>query len=62
MAPMIESNIRDDVLEAVEESRLAAEDVLLACLKFMSQDDVRDMLRANEMLHLVGTAQDHELI
>ena len=39
---------RDYALELVEEG-FNANDILLAALKFMSHDDVRDMLDANEM-------------
>ena len=39
---------RDYALELVEEGWYA-NDILLAALKFMSHDDVRDMLDTNEM-------------
>ena len=39
---------RDYAIELVEDNGFAAQDMLVACLKFMSQDDVREMLYANE--------------
>ena len=39
---------RDFAIELVEEMGFSAKDMLVACLKYMSQDDVEDMLRCNE--------------
>jgi len=41
---------RDYALEMVEEDRVSSDYLLMACLKYMSEDDVRDMLEANEMV------------
>jgi hypothetical protein len=38
----------DKVLEMVEEGLLDRDTVIMACLKYMSEDDVADMARANE--------------
>ena len=38
----------DPALELVEMGMVSAESMLVACLKYMSQDDVKDMLEANE--------------
>jgi hypothetical protein len=35
------------ILEMVEEGILAKDDVILACLKYMSEDDVADMANCN---------------
>ena len=43
------SNSRDRALELVEEGYISAEDLLTAALKYMSTDDVEDMLDANEL-------------
>ena len=40
---------RDRALELVEEGFTTAEDVLTMCLKWMSTDDVEEMLDANEL-------------
>ncbi len=40
---------RDRVLELVENGQVSQEYALLACLKSMSWDDVRDMAHANEI-------------
>lgn len=39
---------KDHALELVEMGMVSAESMLVACLKYMSQDDVKDMLEANE--------------
>jgi hypothetical protein len=40
---------RDYALEMVESGLVSADHLLLCCLKYMSTDDVRDMLDANEL-------------
>ena len=40
---------RDKALELVEDGMVSAEDMLTMCLKYMSTDDVEDMLDANEL-------------
>ena len=42
------ANSRDIALELVDNGIVAADDMLLACLKYMSTDDVEDMLDCNE--------------
>ena len=39
---------RDFAIELTEDMGFSAEDMLVACLKYMTQDDVKDMLAANE--------------
>ena len=41
---------RDTALEMIEEGMVDAHYMLIACLKYMSQDDVKDMLTINEYL------------
>ena len=43
------SNSRDRALELVEMGMVSAESMLTMCLKYMSTDDVEDMLDANEL-------------
>ena len=43
------SNSRDKALELVEEGMVSAEDMLTMALKYMSTDDVEDMLDTNEL-------------
>ena len=43
------SNSRDRALELVDMGMVSAEDMLTMCLKYMSTDDVEDMLDANEL-------------
>ena len=42
-------NSRDRALELVEEGFTTAEDMMTMCLKWMSTDDVEEMLDANEL-------------
>jgi hypothetical protein len=39
---------RDFAIELTEDMGFSTEDMLVACLKYMSQDNVKDMLEANE--------------
>jgi len=39
---------RDYAMELVEDNGFDAKDMLVAALKYMSNDDVKDMLYANE--------------
>lgn len=43
------TNARDRALELVEMGMVSAEDMLTMALKYMSGDDVEDMLDANEL-------------
>jgi hypothetical protein len=47
--PRPTSNSRDKALELVEEGMVSAEDMLTMALKYMSTDDVSDMLDCNEL-------------
>lgn len=38
------------LLEMVEEGLLDKDTVIMACVKYMSEDQVRDMMEANEFL------------
>jgi hypothetical protein len=40
---------RDELLAQVEEGNFDAHHLLLCCLKRMSQQEIRDMLEANEI-------------
>ena len=43
------TNYRDIALELVENGLVSAEDLLTMALKYMSNDDVEDMLDTNEL-------------
>jgi hypothetical protein len=43
------ANSRDIALELVENGIVSAESMLTMCLKYMSTDDVEDMLDCNEL-------------
>ena len=40
----------DRLLEMVEEGLLDRDTVIMSCVKYMSEDDVHDMMHANEFL------------
>ena len=42
-------NSRDKAVELVEEGLVSADDMLVMALKYMSTDDVEDMLDCNEL-------------
>jgi hypothetical protein len=46
---IITSDNRDKALEMVKEGLVTADYLLLCCLKYMSNDDVYDMLDCNEL-------------
>ena len=39
------------ILEMIEEGILSRDEVIMACLKYMSEDDVTDMARDNEFFY-----------
>lgn len=43
------ANSRDEALELVDNGLVTAESMLTMCLKYMSTDDVADMLDCNEL-------------
>ena len=59
---MSNNGIRDKVLEAVEVEWFDKDQILMCCLKCMSENEIRDMLEANEM-HFPedGTDEDNEI-
>ena len=57
------TNPRDRALELVEMGMVNAEDMLTMALKYMSADDVADMLDANELsarFHEDWDEEDHD--
>jgi hypothetical protein len=46
------------ILELVEEGLLDKDTVIMACLKYMSEDDVADMARANEFFLYEDECED----
>ena len=45
------SKVTNQILEMVEDGRLNKDQVILACLLYMSEDDVADMAHHNEFLY-----------
>ena len=43
------ANPRDRALELIEEGIVSAEDMVTMCVKYMSEDDVADMMDCNEL-------------
>ncbi len=52
-------NFRDEALRLVEEGH-DAQHMLLCCLKYMSQDDVEDMLKMNEFMNPPEMEEDED--
>jgi len=44
------TNIRDKVLEAVDVEWFDKDHVLLCCIKYMSEYDIRSMMKVNDLL------------
>ena len=53
------TNIRDKALELVEDGYVSAESMLTMCLKYMSTDDVEDMLDCNELSERFTEEEDY---
>ena len=51
---------KDFAIELTEDMGYSAEDMLVACLKYMTQDDVKDMLAANE--YPMSCEEDEDLL
>jgi|TARA_B110000503_G_C6907286_1_gene313170 hypothetical protein len=51
---------RDKALELVEDGYVSAEDLLTMCLKYMSTDDVEDMLDTNELSERFTEEEENE--
>ena len=54
------SNSRDKALELVEEGLVSADDMLVMALKYMSTDDVEDMLDCNELSDRFSEEEDED--
>ena len=54
------SNSRDKALGLVEEGLVSADDMLIMALKYMSTDDVEDMLDCNELSDRFTEDEDEE--
>ena len=52
-------NSRDKALELVEDGMVSAEDMLTMCLKYMSTDEVEDMLDTNELSERFTEEEDY---
>ena len=46
------------LLEMVDEGILDRDSVIMACVKYMSEDEVRDMMHANEFIEDEEEAED----
>ena len=46
------------LLEMIDEDLLDARQVVLMCVKYMSEDEVADMIRFNDMSHLFLSGED----
>jgi hypothetical protein len=57
---LFRNNPRDYALDLAMEGYVSEYTLLLACLKYMSHDDVRDMLDCNELSPRFDTTDDDE--
>jgi hypothetical protein len=48
------------LLELVEDGMLDRDTVIMACVKYMSEDDVKDMMEANEFILEEDEDEDEE--
>lgn len=55
------TNSRDEALELVEDGYVSAEDMLIMALKYMSTDDVADMLDCNELSERFDEAYEESI-
>lgn len=55
------TNSRDTALELVEDGYVSAEDMLIMALKYMSTDDVADMLDCNELSERFDEAYEESI-
>lgn len=53
-------NTTNKILELIEEGILDPETVALACMKYMSEDDVTDMARLNDFIDDEDDEDDEE--
>lgn len=60
-AQQFQANPRDFATELVENQRVSADHLLMCALKYMSHDDVRGMLDANELGPDEEEEEDYEL-
>jgi hypothetical protein len=51
-------NATNKLLELLEEGMLDKDQVILACLKYMSEDDVEDMCECNEFFEVEEDEED----
>ncbi len=50
----------DRILEMVDEGLLDRDTVIMACLKYMSEDDVADMAHSNEFFMTTNDEEDED--
>lgn len=48
------------LLEMVEDGLLDRDNVIMACVKYMSEDEVRDMMHCNEFIEEEETEEETE--
>ena len=50
----------EQLLEMIEDGILDRDTVIMACVKYMSEDDVRDMMEINEFVPVEDEDEDYE--
>ena len=54
--------VTNKILEAIEDGILNRDMVIMACLKYMSEDEVADMADANEFFFYEDEEEEDELL
>jgi len=49
------------LLEMIEEGLLNKDNVIMACVKYMSEDDVKDMMECNEFVDYMNEDEEEDL-
>jgi len=49
------------LLEMIEEGLLNKDTVIMACVKYMSEDDVKDMMECNEFVDYMNEDEEEDL-
>lgn len=57
---MLSREYTNRLLEMVDEGLLDRDTVIMACVKYMSEDDVRDMMESNEFITDIDEDEDEE--
>lgn len=52
--------VTNQILDMLADGVLSKDDVIMACLKYMSEDDVADMAHTNEFIEVADASDDSQ--